>query len=126
MKTKHYFLSLFSTAVLITLFVSCSTNNEEQQITNANAKTKSLLKNREQLIATVSHDLKTPLSTIFGYTELLTNSELNKKQEYFAKNIKSSSEYISNLVQDLVDFTQIEAGKITIENNSFSLNDLIN
>ena len=39
MKTKHYFLSLFSTAVLIALFVSCSTNNEEQQIPRTNAQT---------------------------------------------------------------------------------------
>lgn len=91
----------------------------------ANSKTKSLLKNREQLISTVSHDLKTPLSTILGYTELLDNSNLNKKQLYFAKNIKTSSEYISKLVQDLLDFTQIEAGKITIENIPFSLNDIL-
>ena len=96
------------------------------QLEIANSKTESLLKNREQLIATVSHDLKTPLSTIVGYTELLGNSDLNKKQLYFTKNIKGSSEYISNLVQDLVDFTQIEAGKITIDNNPFSLNELIN
>jgi signal transduction histidine kinase/DNA-binding NarL/FixJ family response regulator len=102
------------------------TEKYKLQLEIANAKTESLLKNREQLIATVSHDLKTPLSTIVGYTELLGNSDLNKKQEYFTKNIKGSSEYISSLVQDLVDFTQIEAGKITIENNPFSLKDLIN
>lgn len=101
------------------------TEEYKSQLEIANSKTESLLKNREQLIATVSHDLKTPLSTIVGYTELLGNSELNKKQLYFTKNIKGSSEYISNLVQDLVDFTQIEAGKITIDNNPFSLKDLI-
>ena len=97
----------------------------KRQLEAANTKTKSLLKNREQLITTVSHDLKTPLSTILGYTELLDNSNLNKRQLYFAKNIKTSSEYISKLVQDLLDFTQIEAGKLTIENIPFSLNDVI-
>ena len=102
------------------------TEEYKSQLEIANSKTQSLLKNREQLIATVSHDLKTPLSTIVGYTELLGNSDLNKKQEYFTKNIKGSSEYISNLVQDLLDFTQIEAGKITLESNPFSLNELIN
>lgn len=101
------------------------TQSYKKQLEVANSKTKSLLKNREQLISTVSHDLKTPLSTILGYTELLDNSNLNKKQLYFAKNIKTSSEYISKLVQDLLDFTQIEAGKITIENIPFSLNDIL-
>lgn len=101
------------------------TQSYKKQLEIANRRTKSLLKNREQLITTVSHDLKTPLSTILGYTELLDNSDLNKKQLYFAQNIKNSSEYIAKLVQDLLDFTQIEAGKITIEKKSFLLNDVI-
>ncbi|NDP27193.1 MAG: response regulator [Flavobacterium sp.] len=97
----------------------------KKQLEIANFKTKNLLKSREHLISTVSHDLKTPLSTIVGYTELLDNSDLTTKQIYFTRNIKNSSEYISKLVQDLLDFSQIEAGKISIENIPFSLPDTI-
>lgn len=93
----------------------------KKQLEAANLKAKKLLRSREQLIATVSHDLKTPLSTIMGYSELLSNSELSNKQIHFAKNIKGSSDYIAQLVQDLLDFTQIEAGKIAIEKIPFSL-----
>ena len=118
------FLTFFFSILILKDFAK--TEKYKSQLEIANTKTATLLKNREQLIATVSHDLKTPLSTIYGYTALLDNSELTKKQQYFTKNIQGSSEYISNLVQDLVDFTQIEAGKITIDNNSFSLKDLIN
>jgi signal transduction histidine kinase/CheY-like chemotaxis protein len=95
------------------------------QLEVANTKTKSLLKSREQLISTVSHDLKTPLSTIVGYTELLGNSALTEKQSYFTKNIKGSSEYISKLVQDLLDFTQLEANKLSTENIPFSLKEIL-
>ncbi|TEB41136.1 sensor histidine kinase, partial [Flavobacterium circumlabens] len=97
----------------------------KKQLEIANFKTKNLLKSREQLISTVSHDLKTPLSTIVGYTELLGNSDVNTKQSYFVKNIKNSSEYISQLVQDLLDFSQIEAGKISIEKVPFLLPEVI-
>lgn len=97
----------------------------KRQLEVANYKAKNLLKSREQLISTVSHDLKTPLSTIVGYTELLGNSDVNPKQSYFIKNIKNSSEYISQLVKDLLDFSQIEAGKITIEKVPFLLPDII-
>lgn len=93
----------------------------KKQLESANRATEKLLKNREQLIATVSHDLKTPLNTILGYTELLSTSELSKKQLNYTSNIKGSSEYISKLVQDLLDLTQIEAGKISIEALPFSL-----
>lgn len=120
-------LGLFSTLFFLILILSdfSKTQSYKKQLEEANSTTKRLLRNREQLISTVSHDLKTPLSTIVGYTELLGNSELTKKQLYFANNIKGSSEYITKLIQDLLDFTQIEAGKITIEKIPFSLPDVI-
>jgi len=118
--------------LLLTLFFSILIVSDysksqlyKKQLEIANFKTKNLLKSREQLISTVSHDLKTPLSTIVGYTELLDNSDINTKQSYFIKNIKNSSEYITQLVQDLLDFSQIEAGKITIEKVPFLLPEII-
>jgi signal transduction histidine kinase/DNA-binding response OmpR family regulator len=120
-------VGLFSTLLFLILILNdfSKTQSYKKQLEEANSTTKRLLRNREQLISTVSHDLKTPLSTIVGYTELLGNSELTKKQLYFANNIKGSSEYITKLIQDLLDFTQIEAGKITIEKLPFSLPDVI-
>lgn len=118
--------------LLLTVFFSILILNDvsksqsyKKQLEIANLKTKNLLRNREQLIATVSHDLKTPLNTILGYSELLGNSELNTKQLYFTNNIKNSSEYISQLVKDLLDLTQLEAGKIALEKNTFSLPELL-
>jgi signal transduction histidine kinase/CheY-like chemotaxis protein len=117
-------LTLFFLILILNDF--SKTQSYKKQLEAANLKARKLLTSREQLISTVSHDLKTPLSTIIGYTELLSNSDLNTKQLYFTKNIKGSSDYISKLVQDLLDFTQIEAGKITIEKIPFSLPDIIN
>ena len=118
--------------LLLTVFFSILIVNDfsktqlyKKQLEVANFKTRNLLKSREQLISTVSHDLKTPLSTIAGYTDLLENSELTKKQAYFATNIKNSVHYISRLVKDLLDFSQIEAGKIKIEAQPFSLKNTI-
>jgi signal transduction histidine kinase/DNA-binding response OmpR family regulator len=118
--------------LLLTLFFSILISSDfsktqlyKKQLEIANFKTQKLLESREQLISTVSHDLKTPLSTIVGYAELLGNSTLTNKQTYFTDNIKNSSEYISRLVQDLLDFSQIEAGKINLEKNPFSLAETI-
>lgn len=114
-----FILTLFFSILILNDF--SKTESYKKQLEAANLKAQKLLKDREQLISTVSHDLKTPLSTIVGYSELLRNSELTPKQLHYNKNIKSSSEYITKLVQDLLDFTKIEAGKITIENIPFSL-----
>lgn len=85
----------------------------------------SLLKSREQLISTVSHDLKTPLNTISGYSELFQNSSLSEKQKYYLAQITSSSHFISHLVDDLLDFSKLEAGKLPIESVPFSLENII-
>lgn len=85
----------------------------------------SLLKSREQLISTVSHDLKTPLNTISGYSELFENSTLSEKQKYYLGQITSSSHFISHLVDDLLDFSKLEAGKLPIESVPFSLENII-
>ncbi len=85
----------------------------------------SLLKSREQLISTVSHDLKTPLNTISGYAELFESSSLSKKQKYYLGQITSSSHFISHLVDDLMDYSKLEAGKLPIESIPFSLENII-
>ena len=125
--TASAIIGLLLTVFFSILIVSDYSKSQlyKKQLEIANFKTKNLLKSREQLISTVSHDLKTPLSTIVGYTELLGNSDVNTKQSYFIKNIKNSSEYITQLVQDLLDFSQIEAGKITIEKVPFLLPEII-
>ncbi len=85
----------------------------------------SLLKSREQLISTVSHDLKTPLNTISGYAELFENSSLSEKQKNYLAQITSSSHFISHLVDDLLDYSKLEAGKLPMEKIPFSLENII-
>jgi len=85
----------------------------------------SLLKSREQLIATVSHDLRTPLNTITGYSELMENTALSPKQGNYLKNVKSAAQYVDNLVNDLLDYSKLEAGKLKIETIPFILSELL-
>ncbi|MGB5368909.1 MAG: ATP-binding protein [Flavobacteriaceae bacterium] len=96
-----------------------------QQLEKEKKFSESLLKSREQLISTVSHDLRTPLNTITGYAELMDETPLNDKQQRYLKHLQSASEYVVNLVNDLLDFSKLEAGKLKIEKKSFQLASLI-
>ena len=84
-----------------------------------------VLKTRDQLMATVSHDLKTPLNTIVGYSELFTHTTLSEKQKNYTQQIASSAHFISKMVDDLLDFSKLEAGKLHIDKVSFSLENLL-
>ncbi|TRZ46403.1 ATP-binding protein [Robertkochia solimangrovi] len=101
------------------------TQKYREQIEASNEFTKSLLKSREQLISMVSHDMRTPLSTILGYTELLKEGNLSNRERYYTDRIRNSSSFMTKLVDDLLDFTKLEAGKIPVEHIPFDLERLI-
>lgn len=84
-----------------------------------------LLRSREQLISTVSHDLRTPLTTIGGYSELMEHSGLTDKQLSYLNNVKSASDYVERLVDELLDYSKLEAGRMKLETLPFVLSRLI-
>ncbi|MFL1894676.1 hybrid sensor histidine kinase/response regulator [Aquimarina sp. 2-A2] len=85
----------------------------------------SLLKTRETLINTVTHDLRSPLNTVIGYSDLLEKTELNTKQEHYLDHLKKSSDYILHLVNDLLDLSKLEAGRMVIEELPFTPKNVI-
>jgi signal transduction histidine kinase/CheY-like chemotaxis protein len=109
---------LFSVIILNEFW---KTQRYRKQLETANETTSSLLKSREQLISMVSHDLRTPLSTITGFSELLQKSIINKKDKNYIEHIFSASNYMGQLVDDLLEFSKLENGKITIESVPFNL-----
>lgn len=96
------------------------------QLEKANTTTKSLLKSREQLISMVSHDLRTPLSTISGFSELLQKSTQNTKDKNYIDHIRRASGYMGQLVDDLLEFSKLENGDISIKSIPFNLESHVN
>ena len=68
----------------------------------------------------VTHDIKSPLSSVLGYIELLNTTHTDERQRYFLKNMQSSSEHIQKLVMNLLDFSKLENNKVKPENVSFN------
>ena len=112
-----------SSIIIINDFVT--SQRYRRSLEAANRKSNNLLKNREQLISMVSHDLRTPLSSIVGYSELLGKLDITEKGKNYLSHIKFSSEYISKLVDELLDYTRIESGKVVIEKIPFNLPEVI-
>lgn len=106
--------------VLVVFFVVLIINDITQsqryrrELERAKAYAERLLLNREKLMLTVTHDIKSPLSSIIGYIELLNNTALEERQHYFLKNMKSSAEHILHLANNMLDFTKLESNKMEI------------
>ncbi|MFN4761821.1 ATP-binding protein [Gillisia sp. Q332] len=95
------------------------------QLEEAQSFTESLMKRREQFMATITHDLRSPLNTVIGYTELMGKSNLSNKQNRYLSHLQKSSEYILHLVNDLLDLSKLEAGKMLIEKLPFNPKNLV-
>jgi signal transduction histidine kinase/CheY-like chemotaxis protein/HPt (histidine-containing phosphotransfer) domain-containing protein len=91
-----------------------------RQLEEAKDFAETLLKRREQFMAAITHDLRSPLNTLIGYTDLIEKSSLNTKQSHYMDQVKKSSNYILHLVNDLLDLSKLEAGKMTIEKLPFN------
>ncbi|MBU3010382.1 hybrid sensor histidine kinase/response regulator [Polaribacter vadi] len=101
------------------------TQRYRNQLEKANSKTTSLLKSREQLISMVSHDLRTPINTISGFSELLQKTTQSTKDKNYIDHIRRASGYMGQLVNDLLEFSTLENGNITIESIPFNLENSI-
>ena len=98
---------------------------QKERLEDANVEIQKSAKLKELFLANTSHEIRTPLNVINGYTNLLLNTNLLAKQKKYLKNIKISSNNLLIVINDILDISKIEAGKLVIENIEFDTHNII-
>ncbi len=102
--------------------------NEYKDISKNNKKIKQEEEIKTKFLSHVSHELRTPINSILGFSDLLNNEfvgKLNKKQKEYINDIKISSLYLLDMINEILDMSKIETNTIKLNLTSFNIKKLI-
>jgi signal transduction histidine kinase len=99
-----------------------------RMLSDANRALTAASKAKSEFLANVSHELRTPLNSVIGFSELLTDpnfGDLSDRQREFLSDIRDSGEHLLALINDILDLSKIEAGKLELHRQDTEVHDVL-
>ncbi len=97
----------------------------EKELVRAKDKAEEANKSKSLFLANISHELRTPLNAVLGFSELLKEEQNNDKVTELVKGISTSGKNLSNLINDILDLSKLEAGGLSINKGKVSIRQVI-
>ena len=82
-------------------------------------------KSKSVFLANMSHEIRTPMNSIIGFSELAQDDDISEKTKQYLENISENALWLLDIINDILDNTKIESGKIALENIPFDLQEVI-
>ncbi len=92
-----------------------------EQMRNAKSLAEAAARMKSDFLSNMSHEIRTPMNAIIGMSHLAMKTELTPRQRDYMKKIQGSSQHLMGVINDILDLSKIEAGKMTVENIAFDL-----
>ncbi len=119
--------TLQDNGLVLTSYIRDITERMQHQEEMARARDAALESARfkSQFLANMSHEIRTPMNAVLGMAELLADTPLNDEQKDFVRTLRNSSETLLAVINQILDFSKMEAGKVVLESIPFDLGELM-
>jgi signal transduction histidine kinase/CheY-like chemotaxis protein len=115
---------LFLVVVILGLVVFILVINSKLHA-QAMAESRAANETKSRFLATMSHEIRTPMNGILGFIDLLARTELDEEQKDFIREVRSASEVLLHIINNILDISKIESGKVELDRTVFTLRSAI-
>ncbi len=122
---SRFYLMVLGGAMLCFGLVAVTLWRRNQKLSELSRQTGLLAQAKSDFLANMSHEIRTPMNAIIGFSSLALQTELDQQQRDYLSKIKSSSDTLLLLINDILDLTKVESGKLTLEEIDFDLSEQI-
>ncbi|WP_164521472.1 hybrid sensor histidine kinase/response regulator [Iodobacter ciconiae] len=118
-------ISIMAQSLLVFRDASILLRTQSEELIISRDQAEAALQVKGDFLANMSHEIRTPLTAILGYTHLMLDTPLANRQKDYLSKVQSSANLLLGVINDILDISKIEAGKLELEESEFNLYSLL-